>query len=855
MAIRTNLTRSDAYERSMVVHSVSYSVHLDLTGGDETFESTSTVTFGASPGAETFLDVGARAITSVTLNGEALPAAASSNVGRIELAGLKDHNTVVVQMTAEFQHTGVGLHHFRDPVDGRAYLHTQFEPFEAHKVYACFDQPDIKANLTLTVDAPDSWQLFSNTKPTVVPDELGPHESGPTRHWEFEQTELMPVYISALVAGPFALIEARHSDVELGVAARLSLEEYIDGDEIFDLTRSGLDFFTQYFDKAYVWGKYDQLFVPEFNFGAMENAGCVTFTERFVFRSRVTAALRARRAEVILHEMAHMWFGNLVTMRWWDDLWLNESFATYMSYVALMEATTYTDAWVTFNHDIKTAAYRADQLPSTHPIAADLKDTDAVRQHFDAITYNKGASVLRQLVAWVGEDAFRTGIRAYFDRFAFQNATLNDFLEALEASSGRDLKAWSAEWLQTAGVNTLGIDTNVVDGRYVSAVIKQTAPAEHPTLRSHRIGIGGYSFDDSGSLAQVFSYEVDVSGAETPVEVLHGAQEADLLLCNDGDLAFAKIRLDDRSLDAVARGLHTLVDPLARALCWSAAWEMVRDAQIPATRFVDLVYAHAPFESDVATVSSLLAQARGAIDAYGTAELQGERRADLADFCWNQAASSPTGTDHQLAYIQAFCTAATTDMQLERAAGLLDGSTKLAGLEVDTELRWSLVSALAREGTADAVWRIDDQLAQDNTDMGARRAFAARASLPDARHKNDAWTEIVDVDAMAIETIRVACAGFMQSTQAGLLAGFEVSYFHMLDPVWERRTPEEALWLTEGLFPWIRPSPELAARAREVAASTEHPEVARILTEQADQVDRAVAARNVDGQASGVQVG
>ena len=849
MAIRTNLSRSDAQHRARTVSAVEYRVHLDLTSGDETFGSTSTISFEATPGAETFLDVGARQVTSVTLNGQTLADTAvelAASLGRVELTGLEKQNTVVVDMVGEYQHTGVGMHHFRDPVDGRAYLHTQFEPYEAHKVYACFDQPDIKATLALTVDAPDSWELFSNTEPTVRPEELGIDESGPARHWEFATTGRMPVYISALVAGPFAVIKGRAQAIDLGAAARQSLEEHLDADEIFDITSSGFDFFTEYFDMAYVWGKYDQLFVPEFNFGAMENAGCVTFTERFVFRSRVTAALRARRAEVILHEMAHMWFGNLVTMRWWDDLWLNESFATYMSYVALMQATPYTDAWVTFNHDIKTAAYRADQLPSTHPIAADLSDTDAVRQHFDAITYNKGASVLRQLVAWVGEDAFQQGIRSYFKRFAYQNATLNDFLGELEASSGRDLKAWSAQWLQTAGVNTLGLDVSIEGGRYRSAVLTQTAPDQHPTLRSHRVGIGGYAFDDDARLVKVFSQEVDVSGAQTEVEALIGADAVDLLLCNDGDLAYAKIRLDDRSLTAIEAGLHTLDDPLARALCWSAAWEMVRDAQLSAERFTQLVYAHAPYETDVATVTSLLAQARSAIDAYGTPGRQQERRGVLAEFCWNQAASAPSGTDHQLAYMQAFAMAANTEMQLERTTGLLDGSTQLVGLDVDTELRWNLVAALAREGTADAVWRIDDQLAQDDTDMGARRAFAARASLPDVRQKNDMWAQLVDADAMAIETIRAGCAGFMQPTQSALLAGFEVSYFHMIEPTWESRTPEEALWLTEGLFPWMRASTELADRARSVAAQTSRPEVARILNEQADQAERAVAARRFD---------
>ncbi|TML63565.1 MAG: aminopeptidase N, partial [Actinobacteria bacterium] len=530
-----NLTRDEARRRSELVGDLQYDVALDLTSGAETFVSDTTIRFACrEAGVSTFVDLVAPRVRTIELNGAAV-AADRFDGARIHLDGLEATNELHVVADCAYENTGVGLHRFVDPVDGEAYLYSQFESFDAHRVYPCFDQPDLKATFSFAVTAPEGWEVVSNA-PALA--------GGP--QWRFATTAIMPAYITAFVAGPYHSVRDRHGEIELGLFCRRSLARYLDAEEIFELTKAGLEFFTKTFDYPYVFGKYDQLFVPEFNAGAMENAGCVTFSERYVFRSKVTAAERERRAETILHEMAHMWFGDLVTMRWWDDLWLNESFASYMSMVALVDATRFRNAWTTFANAWKTWAYRQDQLPSTHPIVADAPDIDTVKVNFDGITYAKGASVLRQLVAWVGEDEFATGVRSYFRRHEFGNTELGDFLGALEQSSGRDLQSWSAEWLEKAGVNTLRASFDTSDGLFTSFSVDQEAPATWPTLRSHRVGVGLYDLE-GGSLVRREHVELDAVGARTAVPALVGTRVPELVLVNDGDLAYAKIRLDDRS--------------------------------------------------------------------------------------------------------------------------------------------------------------------------------------------------------------------------------------------------------------------------------------------------------------------
>ncbi|HEY9522250.1 MAG TPA: aminopeptidase N, partial [Thermopolyspora sp.] len=553
-----NLTRDEARERARLLSVQSYAVELDLTEGDERYESVTTVRFtAATSGAGTFIDLAEAHVRKVTLNGTDLdPASYDAEHGRIPLPGellsADAINELHVDADCTYMRTGEGLHRFVDPVDQRVYLHSQFETADAHRMYTCFDQPDLKATFELTVLAPADWQVVSNSAPDLVedlPERAGRHGViQAAKRWHFPPTPTMSTYITALIAGPYHVTRERHDGIELGIYCRASIAEHLDADNIFEVTRQGFDFYHRVFGLRYPFGKYDQLFVPEFNAGAMENAGAVTFLEDYIFRSRVTDALVERRAETILHEMAHMWFGDLVTMRWWDDLWLNESFATYMSVLCQSEATRWGQgAWTTFANVEKAWAYRQDQLPSTHPIAADIPDMQAVEVNFDGITYAKGASVLKQLVAYVGLDNFLAGVRDYFNQHAWGNTELKDLLSALERTSGRDLSSWSKEWLETSWVNTLRPSFTVdSEGRFTAFEVLQEAPAEHPTLRSHRVAIGLYSLND-GVLTRTKRVELDVVGARTAVPSLVGEPRADLVLVNDDDLTYAKIRLDERS--------------------------------------------------------------------------------------------------------------------------------------------------------------------------------------------------------------------------------------------------------------------------------------------------------------------
>ncbi len=840
MSTADNLTRAEADARARLLSGVAYDVTLDVTGGSETFRSETVVTFACGqPGADSFVDLDAAVVHNAELNGRSLDVGAYEGA-RLRLPGLEARNELRVVADCRYSHTGVGLHRFVDPVDGEAYCYTQFEPFDAHRVFACFDQPDLKAPFALRVDAPAGWVVVSNGAVVARPDD------GAAGRWQFAPTLPLSTYVTAVVAGPYTGVSDRHGDVELGVYCRRSLRSYLDADEIVTLTRQGFDFFTDVFAYPYPFGKYDQVFVPEFNAGAMENAGCVTFSESYVFRSKVTEANRRRRGETILHEMAHMWFGDLVTMRWWDDLWLNESFATYMAYLALVRATRFTDAWSDFAADLKAWAYGQDQLPSTHPVVADMVDTDAVRTNFDGITYAKGASVLRQLVAWVGDDAFVTGLRAYFPRHEYANAELNDFLAALEQASGRDLRAWSAQWLQTAGVTTLRpvVDVDAA-GRYTTVALTQEAPAEHPTLRVHRIGLGLYDLRDD-ALVLRRRVELDADGAHTPVAALTGEPVADLLLVNDGDLAYAKVRLDSRSVDTLLRGLGELGDPLARALCWGAAWDMTRDAELPARRWLRLVVDHADAEDDVGVLANLLRRAEAAVERYGDPANRADARTLLADRAATGLGAAPPGGDTQLVWARTFASAAHSDAQLARVAALLDGTETVAGLAVDTDLRWHLLVALAAAGAVgeDA---IAAEYQRDPTDLGARRAATARAARPDADAKRAAWHALVDDATLPLATMRAIVAGFGQPGQEGLLAEYAPRYVDVLPDVWSSRGPEEALLLTGGLYPAVLVSAETVAIAdAALALDGVPPPGKRIVAEARDATLRALRARAAD---------
>ncbi|WP_193104315.1 aminopeptidase N [Brachybacterium sp. FME24] len=801
-----NLTRNEARSRASFLSTDSYDIRLDLTTGPETFRTETTIRFSASEARETFVDLIAKTVQEVELNGELLPDPASRFDGaRVRLPALAEgENVVRILAEGTYMNTGEGLHRFVDPVDDEVYLYTQFEVSDARRMFACFEQPDLKAAFRLTVTAPDHWRVISNA-PTPQPVPLE-HREG-TSTWAFEPTERISTYLVALIAGNYqggtGEITTRDGrTVPMGVFARASLAEHVDADNVIDITKLGIDFYEEAFDQDFPFRKYDQVFVPEYNMGAMENPGAITYVESYVFRSDVSDAVRERRDLTILHELAHMWFGDLVTMRWWDDLWLNESFAEYASTLASAEVTRWTDSWTTFALSEKGWAYQQDQLPSTHPIVADMVDLEAVETNFDGITYAKGASVLRQLVAYVGREEFFAGVRAYFAKHAWGNTELTDLLVELEATSGRDLSSWSQLWLQTAGVNTLrpliereGDDPH---GAVTRFAIEQTAPEEHRTLRPHRLQVGGFSVQD-GRLVRSASVEIDVDGALTEVPELTG-ERADLWLVNDGDLAYAKIRLDDASLAVAMDHLRDLDDPLARTLLWSSAWDMVRDGELPSRRFQTLVLAHLTGEDSSSVVRTLLQQLETVAGSYAAPDQREMRTEAAASAVWTLATAAEAGSDAQLQFVETFARLARTEQHRRSLEGLLEGAIELPGRTIDTDLRWKLVISLAVLGGIDATG-IDEQLASDDTQSGRKSALTARAALPTEASKAKAWRRTVEKDTLANESITAVIQGFRRVVDDSLIAPYRQPYFSVIQQVWQERSHEIAHRIVSGYFP------------------------------------------------------
>ncbi|PPF39110.1 aminopeptidase N [Rathayibacter sp. AY1A3] len=841
-----NLTRSEAQERASLIQVHDYDIALDLTRGAETFLSTTTVRFSATEGASSFIDAVTGTVHSVTLNGAELDPADVADGVRIRLDALAADNELTVVADALYTNTGEGLHRFVDPVDGEVYLYSQFEVPDSRRVFAVFEQPDLKAEFRFTVTAPAQWQVVSN-QPTPEPVPAG--EGIAT--WSFEPTPRISSYITALVAGPYvvetdSLVSSDGRTIPLGVFARASLAPFLDADYVFEKTKQGFAFYEEKFGVPYPFAKYDQLFVPEFNAGAMENAGAVTFTETYVFRSKVTDAIKERRVVTILHELAHMWFGDLVTMKWWNDLWLNESFAEYASTLATAEATEWTEAWTTFAAMEKSWAYRQDQLPSTHPIVATINDLEDVQVNFDGITYAKGASVLKQLVAWVGEKEFLAGVHEYFVKHAFSNTELRDLLVELEATSGRDLTEWSAQWLETAGVNTLRPEIAVDEsGAIASFAILQTAVEEYPTIRPHRLAIGLYDFEGE-RLVRVDRLELDVDGERTEVPELIGRTRPALVLLNDDDLAYAKVRLDDASLAVAVEHLASIDSPLARSLVWGSVWDSTRDAESAPRDFVRLVLGNVATETESTTLRTVLNQLVATATQYVAPEYRAEVLEEAGDQLWTLAQSAEPGSDAQFQFVKFFAAIASTPAHLEAVQALLDGSTALGGLDIDTDLGWELLIALVAGGRAGAD-DIDAALASDNTATGQQSAAHARAALPTAEAKRAAWDSVTADDSAPNTIVRSTGLGFQRAADPRLLDAMVPVYFDALRSLWESKSYKIAEYLVVGFYPAATPSQEIVDATRAwLDANPEVPALRRLVIENLAGVERALRAQERD---------
>jgi aminopeptidase N len=844
------ITRAETADRARLLRVDSYEVTLDLTRGAEVFGSRSVIRFGCTQpgaGAVTYADLVADTVHEITLNGDPIDPATACADGRITLTGLADGNELIVVADCRYSRDGTGLHRAVDPADQKVYTYTKLEPAYARTVYANFEQPDLKASFTISVIVPAGWTVLSN-EPVADTTPLGARgvgrgEGAAASLWRFWPTPPLSTYLFAVAAGEYHVVRGTHTTprgqvIPLGLACRTSLAADLDAGDILDVTRTGLDYYPALFHSDFPFAKYDQVFVPEYSVGATENAGCVVFSDRLLFRSRVPASMRQLRASVILHEMAHMWFGDLVTMKWWDDLWLNESFAEFAAVDTVAEATGYNNAWATFASGRKAWGYGQDRLPSTHPVAADVPTLTAAIANFDGISYAKGASVLRQLVARIGRDSFFAGIRAYLAGHAWSNATLADWLAVLEVSSGCSLAGWAKAWLQTTGPSTLRAEFTVDDaGAFVTFAVLQELP------RPHRIAIGLYSRTDGGVLARSAQVPADIDGARTEIPALTGQQQPDLILLNDEDLTYAILRFDEWSLRTLTTSMGRLADPLARAVCWTSVADMVSQAELPVPVFVAMVASALSTEPSAAAAENLLATTWEFLHTLADPAYVETATRHLAAAAVRLLDAAEAGSDLQLVWAELLSWTATAPEQLELVSGLLDGGITPPGLIVGSELRWSLLRLLAAAGRVGDK-AISAELSRDNTDAGARNAAACRAAIGDKKHKAAGWQLLTDPADVPADVLRTVARAFYQPAQAGLLAVYTERYFEVLPRLWQASSGHLRILRASALFPVTATGPALIERIDAfLAAEPRDDGLARVLIERRDQVLRAVRSR------------
>ncbi|MEU6880637.1 aminopeptidase N [Streptomyces sp. NPDC046712] len=826
------LTRDEAQTRAQLLDVEHYTVDLDLTTGDETFESTTEIRFTARTAADTFVELKPVTLHSVHLDGEPLdPALLDEN--RLPLTLTEGEHTLRVSTTMRYSRTGEGMHRFTDPTDGESYVYTQLFMEDVQRVFAAFDQPDLKAVFDVAVKAPEGWTVLAN----------GITEQQPDGRWKAATTPLLSTYFVCVAAGPWHSVRTEHAGLPFGIHCRRSLAPHLDADahEIFGITKACFDRFHEKFEEPYPFDSYDQAFVPEFNAGAMENPGLVTFRDEFVYRSAVTVTERQTRAMVIAHEMAHMWFGDLVTLRWWDDIWLNESFAEYMGYQTVNEACSdrFPDTWIDFGIERKAWGYDADQRPSTHPVAPDpdaVPDTASALLNFDGISYAKGASALRQLVAWMGEKDFLTGINTHFKRHKFGNATLADFIDNLASATDRDVHAWAEQWLRTTGVDTLTPELGGDETR-------TTLTVRHDGSRPHRIAVGVYDRDLVDGRRLLLRERLDVDVPQTAPVELRGPRPA-LVVLNDGDLSYAKVRLDEDSLETGLRGISAIPDALTRALVWNTLRDMVRDGELAPGDYLATAHAHLPDETELAVVQGVLAFARTQIaDRYLPAEERPAALAKLTSLARDLIRRTEDGDAPglRLTAVRTFISSATQPDTI--AAWLADGTVP-GGPEIDPELRWRILARLSVLGAVDETV-IAAELESDPSATGQEGAARCRAALPDADAKAAAWSRLFDSDDLSNYLFTATAQGFWQPEQADLVREYVPRFYPAATALGARRGPAMAEAAGRYAFPaYAIDAESLALGDHHLTTDAQIPALHRKLVDQLDDLRRALKVRS-----------
>ena len=825
------LTLDEAEERAAAVSDIAYEIHLDLEAGAKSFRTDTTISF-THDGGDTFVEWVGGAIEVMVVNGVEVESLWDGARIALSASLLSKRNRIRLVTERPFDHTGEGFHRFVDPADGAEYLYTQFEPYSAHRVFPCFDQPDLKATYLVSVTAPANWAVISASIAE------GPEPAdGDRQTWRFARTAPFSTYLLAVCAGEYVGVRAEHGEIALGLWTRASLAEHLDAEPLFSLTRSGIDFYTKLFDQPYPFGKYDQVFVPEFNWGGMENVGCVTYTDSVVFREPPTSDQITRRAEYFMHELAHMWFGDLVTLQWWNDLWLNESFASYAAYLALDAIGGHPGIWQDFNYRMKLWAYREDQRPTTHRIADDVASTDETFLNFDGITYGKGAATLKQLVAAIGPDAFRDGMRLYFRRYRFGNASLADFLAALQEGSGVDLVRWAARWLRTPSLNTIAAEWTTDGSRLTGLRLSQEAPDDHPTLRPHALEVA--LLGDGGSIDVVLPVTFD--GARVTVDGADGVTAPAFVFPNHGDHGYAKIRLDAASTSWARRSLERVEDPLLRQQVWAALWDMVRDRALVSTDYLALVRDRLQTERSVPMVQMVNATVAGAVGRYLPDDRIEREATDFVSAGMVAIDGAPEG-DLRVLWARAVVSLAEGPESAITAAGLIDRPPP--GLLVDQDMRWSVALrwvALGLEGADD---RVAAEQQRDPTDRAARMLTAVEAAKPDAAAKEEVWERIHSGGYQSLHMEASAARGFWWRRQRALVEPYVERFFALLPGVFAEREAEAARAYFRSMFPGQRVDSDTR---RLIAETLDLPEVGpmlrRMLIEADDDLARALACR------------
>nr|WP_308633602.1 aminopeptidase N [Massilia sp. YIM B02443] len=765
------LSQEDAFARSARVSNVDYALDFTLTG-KETFAGTTTVTFDLKDNASDItLDLNKATVKSVSVNGK--PVQTRYNNAFITLAAAdlaKGRNTVVVAYERVHSTNGEGLHRMVDPADGRVYTYSHFEPAAAQQMFAVFDQPDLKASYTVSVTAPKDWHVVTTTRETDIQD------AGANRRWTFKQTKRLSPYNFSLHAGPYQVWEDNSGKYPMRLFARQSVAKQVVPADWFRYTKSGITFFEGYFGIPYPFEKYDQLVVPDFLYGAMENAGAITFAERSFLGETMTAAEKQRLAEVIMHEMAHQWFGNLVTMKWWNGLWLNESFASFMGVLATAESTEFKDAWQNFYQGGKQAAYIQDQKASTHPIEVPVPSSANAFDNIDAITYSKGGSTLKQLRHLLGEETFRKGVHNYLTKYQWQNATLQDFIGTLGQAAGRDMNGWTKEWLYQAGVNTIAANYSCSNGKITGFKLTQSAPKDLPTLREQRVQVAAFKVDGD-KLTLVKNVPVTYKGASTAVPDMNGAACPDLIYPNYQDWGYAKVQMDGRSFATAKTSLAKVDDPLLRAMLWQSLWDGVRDAQLPLNEFISVALNNAPLEKDYTLLGDTLGKVTGAkryLDAMNLSDAKGsaytrETGKALEQMAWNGVAANKGNADFQRRWFGTYISVASSPEALARLAAVLEGKDKAEGLAINQDLRWSIIAHLNRYNYAGATGLVDAELARDKSDAGQIAAVAAMAARPDGAAKTEWLGKIEDQQTkLPFSRLRTAMGSIYPAEQKAL---------------------------------------------------------------------------------------